>query len=113
MALIHTPPYTPQGRGKIERFFRSVRDRFLPTCPEQITLDGMNQMFSEWIQIDYHGRVHSSTGETPIQRFGRHIELTRTAPADLEDHFRKEVRRRVTKDRIVSIKNRSYERNVV
>ncbi|MCK5486309.1 MAG: DDE-type integrase/transposase/recombinase [Desulfobacterales bacterium] len=109
MALIHTPPYTPQGRGKIERFFRSVRDRFLTTCPENLTLDGINRMFSEWIPLNYHNRVHTSTGETPIQRFGRHIELTRTAPVDLEDHFRKEVRRRVTKDRTVSIDNRSYE----
>ena len=109
MALIHTPPYTPQGRGKIERFFRSVRDRFLPTCPENLTLDDINRMFSEWIPLNYHNRVHTSTGETPIQRFGRHIELTRTAPVDLEDHFRKEVRRRVTKDRTVSINNLIYE----
>jgi len=109
MALIHTPPYTPQGRGKIERFFRSVRDRFLPTCPENLTLDDINRMFSEWIPLNYHNRVHTSTGETPIQRFGRHIELTRTAPVDIEDHFRKEVRRRVTKDRTVSIKNLLYE----
>ena len=92
MALIHTPPYTPQGRGKIERFFRSVRDRFLPTCPENMTLNDINQLFSEWIRTEYHCRIHSSTGETPIQRFGRHIELTRTAPVDLEDCFRKEVR---------------------
>ena len=109
IALIHTPPYTPQGRGKIERFFRSVRERFLPTCPENLTLNDINRMFSEWIQVNYHNRVHSSTNETPIQRFGRHLELTRTAPVDLEDHFRKEVRRRVTKDRTVSINNLIYE----
>jgi hypothetical protein len=92
-----------------ERFFRSVRDRFLPTCPENLSLDDINSMFSDWITPNYHNRVHSSTGETPMQRFGRHIELTRTAPADLEDHFRKEVRRRVTKDRTVSINNLIYE----
>ncbi|MCK5540597.1 MAG: DDE-type integrase/transposase/recombinase [Deltaproteobacteria bacterium] len=109
MALIHTPPYKPQGRGKIERFFRSIRDRFLPICPENLTLNDINRMFSEWIPLNYHNRIHTSTGETPIQRFGRHIELTRTAPVDLEDHFRKEVRRRVTKDRTVSINNLIYE----
>ena len=37
------------------------------------------------------------------------MELTRAAPADLEDHFRKEVRRRVTKDRTVSIGGRLFE----
>ena len=109
IALIHTPPYTPQGRGKIERFFRSVRDRFLPTCPENMTMNDINRLFSEWVRTEYHSRIHSSTGETPIQRFGRHIELTRTAPVDLEDCFRKEVRRRVTKDRTVSINNLIYE----
>jgi transposase InsO family protein len=109
MALIHTPPYTPQGRGKIERFFRSVRSRFLSICPDDLTLDEINRMFAEWVANNYHTRLHSSTGETPLQRFGRHIELTRTAPADLEDHFRKEVRRRVTKDRTVSINSRLYE----
>jgi transposase InsO family protein len=109
MALIHTPPYTPQGRGKIERFFRSVRSRFLSICPDNLTLDEINRMFAEWVANNYHTRLHSSTGETPLQRFGRHIELTRTAPADLEDHFRKEVRRRVTKDRTVSINSRLYE----
>ncbi len=30
IALVHTPPYTPQGRGKIERLFRTVRAQFLP-----------------------------------------------------------------------------------
>ncbi|MFV9645546.1 MAG: DDE-type integrase/transposase/recombinase [Desulfobacterales bacterium] len=109
IALIHTPPYTPQGRGKIERFFRSVRSRFLTTCPDNLTLNDINRIFAKWIREKYHNKIHSATSETPIDRFARHIELTRTAPVDLEDHFRKEVRRRVTKDRTVSIDSRIYE----
>ena len=35
--------------------------------------------------------------------------MIRKPPSDLEDHFRKEVRRRVTKDRTVSIDGRLYE----
>ena len=33
--IVHTPPYQPEGRGKIERFFRSVREQFLATPRSQ------------------------------------------------------------------------------
>ncbi|MGA7802841.1 MAG: DDE-type integrase/transposase/recombinase [Gammaproteobacteria bacterium] len=108
IALVHTPPYTPQGRGKIERFFRTVRTQFLPGFRGG-ELAELNVAFSLWVNDDYHRRVHSGTGEPPLNRFARHIELIRTAPVDLEDHFRKEVRRRVAKDRTVSIDGRLFE----
>ena len=69
----------------------------------------MNIAFDLWIREDYHQRKHSSTGQSPLTRFGEHLEMIRKTPIDLEDHFRKEVRRRVTKDRTVSIDNRLYE----
>jgi len=108
IALIHTPPYTPQGRGKIERFFRTVRSQFLP-CFNGNLLEEINVAFDLWVSKDYHQRIHSSTGQSPFNRFTHHLELIRTAPADMEDHFRKEVRRRVTKDRTVSINSKLYE----
>lgn len=108
IALTHTPPYTPQGRGKIERFFRTVRSQFLSTFTGQ-TLEHLNQALTDWIQKDYHQRPHSATGQSPLERFSKHLELIRRPPVDLHDHFRKEVRRRVNKDRTVSIDNRLYE----
>ena len=108
IALVHTPPYTPQGRGKIERFFRTVRTRFLPNF-QGGTLQQLNNAFARWLREEYHQRPHSSTGETPFDRFARHLEMIRPAPADLEDHFRKETRRRVAKDRTVSLDGRLYE----
>lgn len=108
IALIHTPPYIPQGRGKIERFFRTIRSQFLPCFLGGSLLD-INIALDLWIREDYHLRRHSSTGQPPLHRFGDHLELIRAAPKDLEDHFRKEVRRRVTKDRTVSINNRLFE----
>jgi len=108
IALIHTPPYTPQGRGKIERFFRTVRTQFLP-CFSGKSLEDLNIAFDFWAREDYHQRPHSSTGQSPFNRFAGHIELIRTPPRDLEDHFRKEVRRRVNKDRTVSIEGRIFE----
>lgn len=108
IALVHTPPYTPQGRGKIERFFRTLRSRFLPYFMGS-TLEDLNEALDLWVQDQYHQRVHTSTGETPFERFARHLEIIRTAPPDLEDHFRKEARRRVAKDRTVSLDGRLYE----
>lgn len=108
IALIHTPPYIPQGRGKIERFFRTVRAQMLSVYTGD-TLEDLNAAFTVWVQEQYHQRIHSSTGESPLQRFAKHIELLRCAPPDLEDHFRKEVRRRVAKDRTVSVDGHLYE----
>ena len=109
IALVHTPPYTPQGRGKIERFFRTVRTRFLPYFQESGSLQKLNADFDQWVRTEYHQRIHSSTGETPLARFARHLEVIRPVPIDLEDHFRKESRRRVAKDRTVSLDGRLYE----
>lgn len=108
IALVHSPPYTPQGRGKVERFFRTVRSRFMPSFPGG-TLDELNSRFTLWLEQDYQHKTHSSTGESPFNRFARHVELVRSPPIDLEDHFRKEVRRRVTRDRTVTIEGRLYE----
>jgi putative transposase len=108
IALVHTPPYTPQGRGKIERFFRTVRTCFLPYFMGG-TLEELNIALDLWVREEYHQRTHSGTGETPLARFARHLEIIRTAPADLEDHFRKEARRRVAKDRTISLDGRIYE----
>ncbi|MCK4621143.1 MAG: DDE-type integrase/transposase/recombinase [Desulfuromonadales bacterium] len=108
IALTHTPPYTPQGRGKIERFFRTVRSQLMPGFTGE-SLEDLNQTLEDWVQKDYHQRSHSSTGQSPLERFSKHLELIRRPPTDLEDHFRKEVRRRVNKDRTVSIDGRLYE----
>jgi putative transposase len=110
IALIHSRPYTPQGRGKIERFFRTVRSRFISRLDDQPdTFAQLNDRFQHWLETDYLHRVHSVTAMTPFNRFAAHLEMIREAPADLTDHFRKEVRRRVSKDRVVTIDGRLFE----
>ena len=104
----HAPPYTPQGKGKIERFFRTVRDQFINGFKGK-TLDELNETFELWLSEEYHQRKHSSTQETPYNRFSRHVEMLRKAPRDMEEHFRKEARRRVTKDRTVSLDRHLFE----
>jgi putative transposase len=109
VALLHTTPYTPEGKGKIERFFGSLRKRFLPLLEEPVSLEKLNERLAAWIDSDYHGRTHSSTGQTPLERYLAHLSLLRPAPRDLRDYFRTAVRRKVDKDRTVSLAGKIYE----
>lgn len=109
IALIHSKPYQPQGRGKIERFFRTVRMQFLPTCSEEMTLEQLNGKLTKWLDEEYHATIHSSTHQTPVARYLKHAHLIREAPADLHDYFRIHVVRKVDRDRTVSLGGRLYE----
>jgi putative transposase len=85
-----------------------VRSQFLP-CFKGASLEEINTAFEIWLSQDYQQRKHSSTGQSPFNRFTAHMECIRSAPRDLSDHFRKTVRRRVNKDRTVTIDNRLFE----
>lgn len=108
IALIHSRPYKPEGRGKIERFFRTVRGDVL-TGFTGTTMEEMNESFDKWINDIYHQRKHTSTGESPFKRFAAHMECIRTAPENLRDYFRKVTRRRVARDRTITLDGRLYE----
>jgi transposase InsO family protein len=108
IALVHSRPHQPQGRGKCERFFRTLRAQFLSTVTPA-SLDELNRKLDSWIHTVYHNRTHSATGESPLRRFAAHMECIRPAPKELEDYFRKRARRRVAKDRTVSLNGRLYE----
>jgi transposase InsO family protein len=108
IALVHARPYKPQGKGKIERFFRTVRSEFL-TGFKGDTLVDLNQALWIWLREIYHQREHSSTGETPFARFTSHMELIREAPENLRDYFRKTARRRVARDRTISLGGKVFE----
>lgn len=108
IALIHSRPYKPQGRGKIERFFKSVRSQFLPGFTGT-TIEEINAGFEEWLAHEYNDRRHSATGKKPLERFTDGIECIRSTPDNLKDHFRKTVRRRVNKDRTIILDKRLYQ----
>jgi putative transposase len=73
--LIHSAPGRPEGRGRIERFFRRVRDQFLVelSTPDSEALVpdlvSFNRLFTAWTETIYHRTVHSETGLTPLDRW--------------------------------------------
>lgn len=108
IALIHCKPYTPQGRGKIERFFRTVRTDFVSGFTGKTLLE-LNEAFDLWLNDLYHQRKHAATGQKPFDRFTANMQCLRAAPKNLKDYFRQTARRRVAKDRTVTLMGHLFE----
>lgn len=109
ISLIYAKPYQPEGKGKIERWFRTVRMQFLDTINDGISLEDLNSRLDDYINKTYHLAVHSAAGESPLSRYTRHVQLLRTAPDNIRDYFRNRARRKVEKDRTVSLNNKLFE----
>jgi len=115
--LIHSTPHRPQGRGKIERFFRSVRDQFLvevaseptPGRHEVTSLDELNRLFTAWVETCYHHTVHSETGQYPLQRWDTGEPIRVPTPQALSEAFLWEEHRRVQKTATVSLHGNTYQ----
>lgn len=108
ISLIHAKPYTPQGKGKIERWFKTVRGSFLPLF-KGTGLSQLNEALTRWVRDGYNKKIHSATGQTPFKRFTGKMHCLRSSPVNLEDYFRKVARRTVSKDRSVTLNGRLYE----
>ena len=111
--IIHTPPYQPEGRGKIERFFRSVREQFLADLDPKalLSLDQLNERLWHWLDTVYHRREHSSLQTTPLLRWQRDIAQVRQLPpaTDMRRLFFHRVDRLVRRDSTFQLSNRFFE----
>jgi len=102
--LVHTPPYTPAGKGKQERLWGHIQASFLPELRVRpaTSLGELNTLFQAWVEEHYHRRVHSETGMTPLARWGAGGVHRAVTVASLRDAFRLEVSRWVDKTGQVS-----------
>jgi putative transposase len=119
--LTHSTPGRPQGRGKIERLFLTVREQFLVEItgdPGQAgrrhvtSIAELNRLFTAWAETVYHHRVHSQTGQAPLQRWADGWAGTSPplpAPAQLHEAFLWSERRTVRKTATVSLHGNTYQ----
>ena len=112
--LVHSQPGRPEGRGKIERFFRTVRGQFLAELTEaraaQIPdLAELNRLFTAWAETVYHVREHSETGQPPLARWEAGSPFPVPSPAALADAFRWSEWRTVSKTATVSMHGNRYQ----
>jgi len=109
--LRHTAVRDAAAKGKIERFFRRVRDQFLVRQLDLSSLEALNRQFTHWVENDYNAVPHDAIGMKPIDRFG--IDLARLRflpPSEHNDElFFAEAVRKVKKDNTFSFAGRRYE----
>jgi putative transposase len=112
--LVHSRPGKPEGRGKIERFFRTVRDQFLVEVGDGEKVAGlaeMNRLFRAWVETAYHRQVHSETGEAPAARWEKATPEERAVPepALLREAFLWSERRKADKTALVRLHGNAYQ----
>lgn len=108
--LIHSRPYSPQGRGKQERLNRYIRDRFLveATARGIVDLNELNDTFMAWAEQVCNTRVHAETGQTPAARFAAGGPPRAASREQMADAFRWSAVRKVTTTAMVSLAGNRY-----
>ena len=110
--ITHSAPGRPQGRGKIERFFRVVREEFLVEIGDGsgiADLAELNRLFTAWCETVYHARPHGETGQPPIDRWLAGAPFPVPEPARLREAFLWSETRLVRKDATVRLFGGAYE----
>jgi len=110
--LIHSRPGRPEGRGKIERAFRTVREQLLVELERRppASVQVLNEIFQAWVESVYHRREHSETGQAPLERF---LAAAGAPPVpserSLREAFRWSERRTVSRTGTVEMHGNTYE----
>ena len=113
--LVYCRPYTPEAKGKLERWHRTFRNQFLSEL--DITrirnLNDLNARLWAWLETVYHTTPHSGLeGQTPLQRYQQDLPRIRTLgplAARLDALFYHRVTRKVRKDSTVSYQGDRFE----
>lgn len=108
--LVHSAPYSPEGRGKQERLNRYIRERFLAeACHQGIeNLGELNDRFLAWMTQVANRRTHAETKMTPEARFEAAGPPRAASPELLADAFRWSAHRKVTRTATVSLDGNHY-----
>ena len=114
LALIHARPFQPQGKGKIERYFKTVRAQLISrlTGEDTASLAALNRRLGAWLEGEYHRTPHHGLGGlTPLERWAASADQVHFVDpgVDLDDLFLFEAVRKVKADRTVSLDGIVYE----
>jgi len=109
--LHHAPVRDGAAKGKVERFFRTVRDQFLVRNLDLSSLEALNRSFTEWVEEHYNAQLHSVLGMTPLDRYALDRKTVRFLPPNEanDELFFIEEDRHVRADNTFSFKALRFE----
>lgn len=110
--LVHAAPYDPEARGKMERVFRTLRQRLLDVGEGFETLHELNAALLAWVDADYHRRKHGGLlGDTPGRRFRAGLATLPgpKSPGELAKALEVDRSAKVRKDSTFSVDGTLYE----
>ena len=112
--LVHATPHSPEARGKMERVWRTMRQRCTDHLPATATLHQVSQAVASWLDVDYHRRPHGALmGQTPRRRYldGLGKQRAPMRPCELARALEVRVRRQVRRDATFVLQGTVYEVN--
>jgi transposase InsO family protein len=109
--LHHAPVRDGAAKGKIERFFRTVRDQFLARALDLSSLEALNRQFTHWVEEHYNAQIHSVLGLSPLDRFALDRKWIRFLPPNEanDELFFVEEQRHVRADNTFSFQSLRFE----
>ena len=114
IALIHSKPYDSPSRGKIERFHRTIRQKFFPfiQLTDIASLEQLNTVFLQWLDKEYQKSFHNGIGGKPMDKWidkAKDISIKRVSMQELDRAFHMSIKRRVKNDATISVNSIDYE----
>lgn len=100
------------GKGKVERCFRTVKDKFF-NCLDWNSITDIEQvqnMYTEFLNKEYINKEHSAIKQTPRERFMQDFSnIKRITDEEIEECFLHRETRNVRSDATISFRNFLYE----
>lgn len=109
---IHTPVRDGASKGKVERNFRTLKERWVYTLDTSAitSLTEFNQSLAAYIR-KHNTTVHSAIGETPLDRYMRTSEQIKKPKSQewLDECFHNRITRKVRNDATITIDGNYYD----
>ncbi|WP_437733601.1 DDE-type integrase/transposase/recombinase [Sorangium sp. So ce1335] len=111
ITLLHARPYDPQARGKMERFWRTLRENVLDHLGSVTSLQDISSRIQAFLDVHYHPSPHAGLmGRAPglVYAPGQR-EIDALSEARLREALTLRQRRRVRRDTTVALRGQLFE----